>query len=71
MVCESVLDHNRRLILAAPTLARKVIAAEKLAEALEKLASYNEAIAADRMNYRPDDHTSVARAALAAWEAAQ
>lgn len=35
-----------------------------LREALEKLKGYNEDIAAGRINYRPEDHISVAEAAL-------
>jgi len=48
-------EANARLIAAAPDLLA----------ALEKLLSYNEAIMADRINYRPEDHASVARAAIA------
>lgn len=40
-------------------------AAPDLYEALEKLRSYNEDIAAGRINYRPEDHMAVADAALA------
>lgn len=38
--------------------------AERMREALEKLLSYNEDIIARRINYRPEDHAAVARAAL-------
>lgn len=52
-------DANARLIAMAPTLARKVIAAEKLAEAVKHMVAQFQ---------HPDQ---MADEALAAWEAAQ
>ena len=45
--------------------AHLIAAAPDLYEALEKLRSYSDAIAAGRINYRPGDHIAVADAALA------
>ena len=68
MVCESVKHPAiKSLIIAAPTLARKVIAAERLAEAATRLDDeycgqiYGPALCS----------IESLRAALAAWEAAQ
>lgn len=56
--------------------AREELAASQklsgeLAEALRKLKSYNVAIAAEHINYRPEDHIGVAESALKKYDAAQ
>ena len=44
---------------------------DQLAQALEKVRSYNEDIVAGRINYRPEDHIQVIDAALAAYRASK
>lgn len=59
-----VRDSDARIIALAPTLARRVIAAEKMADALRQVADTD-----------PDDSPhwfhDIANAALAEWDVAQ
>ena len=69
---------NARLIALAPTLARQVIAARKLAEALEAIADehqvrggYCQSDISTEPVLNIDEMQAVALAALAEWEATQ
>lgn len=50
--------------LNAEANAALIAASPELLEALQKLLAYNEDIIAGRINYRPEDHAQVARAAI-------
>lgn len=56
--CEGLLAS------AAMCLDAMEVEMEQMRRGLEKLLSYNEDIAAGRINYRPQDHIAVARDAL-------
>ena len=54
---------------AEAQLAEANAHADRLANSLQKIASYNKDVLAGKINYRPEDHIAVADAALAAHEA--